>query len=55
VEIYTSESSGSDETGDGSKDNPFKTVLQVQSVVNIQSSNADARDRAYKYITLITL
>ena len=36
VEIYTSESSGSDETGDGSKDNPFKTVLQVYSVVNIQ-------------------
>ncbi|XP_076465067.1 asparagine--tRNA ligase, cytoplasmic-like isoform X1 [Babylonia areolata] len=29
AEIYTSESSGSDETGDGSKDKPFKTVIQA--------------------------
>ncbi|XP_076465068.1 asparagine--tRNA ligase, cytoplasmic-like isoform X2 [Babylonia areolata] len=29
LEIYTSESSGSDETGDGSKDKPFKTVIQA--------------------------
>ncbi|KAK7116088.1 asparagine--tRNA ligase, cytoplasmic-like [Littorina saxatilis] len=29
VEIYTSELEGSDETGDGSKDNPFKTVIQA--------------------------
>ena len=29
AEIYTSEKSGSDETGDGTQDKPFKTVLQV--------------------------
>lgn len=28
-EIYTSEKKGSDETGDGSKDKPFKSVLQA--------------------------
>lgn len=28
-EIYTSDSTGCDETGDGSKDKPFKTVLQA--------------------------
>ena len=28
-EIYTSEKRGSDETGDGSDKNPFKTVLQA--------------------------
>ncbi|KAK7496951.1 hypothetical protein BaRGS_00011931 [Batillaria attramentaria] len=29
AEIYTSERTGSDETGDGSKDKPFKSVLQA--------------------------
>ncbi|KAL8565234.1 hypothetical protein ACOMHN_001132 [Nucella lapillus] len=29
AEIYTSESSGNDETGDGTKDNPFKSVIQA--------------------------
>lgn len=28
-EIYTSEKSGSDETGDGTEKNPFKTILQA--------------------------
>lgn len=28
-ELYTSDKRGNDETGDGSKENPFKTVLQA--------------------------
>lgn len=36
-QIYTSESKGSDETGDGSKENPFKTVLQVRYIENLCS------------------
>jgi len=28
-EIYTSDKTGSDETGDGTEGNPFKTVLQA--------------------------
>ena len=34
-EIYTSESTGSDETGDGTSDKPFKSVLQVNLLVLI--------------------
>ena len=30
-EIYTSESTGSDESGEGTAEKPFKTVLQVNS------------------------
>ena len=32
--IYTSESFGSDESGDGSEAKPFKTVLQVSDICN---------------------
>lgn len=28
-EIYTSEKNGSDETGDGSQEKPFKSILQA--------------------------
>ena len=31
AEIYTSEKDGSDETGSGTQDQPFKTILKVTS------------------------
>ncbi|CAK9809422.1 Asparagine--tRNA ligase, cytoplasmic [Anthophora quadrimaculata] len=48
--IYTSQKNGNDETGDGTKSNPFKTILQAMRFVNkepfppiYQDSNEDGK------------
>lgn len=35
-EIYTSEKSGNDDAGDGSQDNPFKTVLKAMRFLSVE-------------------
>lgn len=41
-EIYTSEATGSDETGDGSQEKPFKTILRVSlSIIKLSASMVD--------------
>ncbi|XP_053207711.1 asparagine--tRNA ligase, cytoplasmic-like [Panonychus citri] len=42
LSLYTSESRGNDETGDGSADNPFKTVQRaVKQSVELKNENVD--------------
>lgn len=41
-EIYTSEATGNDETGDGSQEKPFKTILRVShSIIKLSTSMVD--------------
>lgn len=41
-EIYTSEATGNDETGDGSQEKPFKTILRVShSIIKLSASMVD--------------